>query len=163
MEYLEPWLESWAKWRVSDRVSLGHASSSPIHRMMTEHAETSGKKYRRRRQVLTVGLATIARHVDPVHGKPARSYRAESIEDNLHCEMMDAAVSQLEPRQQDALMLKYAVRFDDRTSAATMRVSYASYRLLVKMAMFFLDGWMRARHPEMVTSAALVIGHAANG
>lgn len=153
--YIDHWLDAWAAWRKDRDLKLGFSSRSPIHRMMTAHAETSKRKYRQKRYMLAVGsgegVRLVQRHTDAMYAKETQSFQPQRVEDNPLCEAMELAVCDLPGQLRDVVMIKYVSQFSDQTGAKLAGFSKGYYQSRVDCAHYGLDGWLRAKHPALVT------------
>lgn len=152
--YIDHWLDAWAAWRNDRTLRLGFSSRSPIHRMMTAHAETSKKTYRQKRYLIAIGkddkARLVVRHTDSMYAKETVTFTPQKVEDNPLCEAMELAVCDLPGQLRDVVMIKYVSQFSDQTGASLIGFSKAYYQTLVNYAHHGLDGYLRAAKPGLV-------------
>ena len=153
IDYLNPWLDRWARWSVSQKERMGHASASPVDRMMRENATTSKSKHRRRRYWLQIGegenTRLVQRDIDPMRCKETPLVK-KAVYTEPACQMMDEAYCNLrEDSYREAIRFKYVTGLPDDASADQMHMSRAAFKSQINIAHESLDTYMRAVFPDI--------------
>ena len=165
IEYVDAWLCIWAQWSRAHNPRLGHASQSPVHRMMTENKATvSARKHRGRRRMLVVGGNLVVRSIEPMRAVETTRSHIERLPDHPLAEQMEEAYAHLrETIQREALRLKYLVGVGDYLAADLMGVSKTMYKAHINIAHASLDSYLRARYPSSVREIVGDVRIANNG
>lgn len=152
LAYIDAYLVEWAQWSMASSEAMGFAHASPEYRMMTSNAATtSKKKHRRKRHLINVGKRFVERNVDPMRCVESRGKKVVRTEDNPIAEAMDKAIAALrQPRQRDALKMRYKAGFNDTTCAGVFGVSRKTFSTMVSKIHEALDMYLRINHPEIV-------------
>ena len=150
--YIDTWLGVWGEWSAGNSERLGHSSQTPIHKMMTTNAATTSKlKYRRQRQLIRIGNRYFERHIEPMRGKESVGKRVILTADNPIAEAIDKAIAQLrEERLKKAVIYKYLLGFNNKTSAAMMKMDARTFERRVNLAHYCLDMYLHLKYPELI-------------
>jgi DNA-directed RNA polymerase specialized sigma24 family protein len=159
--HIDLWLDQWAQWSRQQSDRLGHASASPIHTMMTKNAATTSKsKHRAKRHMLDMGGSDgnhryVQRDIAPMRAVESSSGRRPSTIDNPLCEMMDDAVSHLEPRLKEAVILRYKCGFNNELAGKSMKspIGMTRFKGVVDASHNRLDGFLCGRYPDRYDEA----------